>query len=167
MPGKLSSKKQPAEALGLADALPPLKRGRPRAAWFTALEVATWLDVDEGVVRRSLELEKFRKSLWPHAEKRGEPGVWMIAERDLQRLLGTRLPRPLWVSEFAEFIGYSVAQVNLWIRSGEIPSVMIYGRRRVMESVIWALPKHLPVRERKCPTIRKRVCVSEEAAVAA
>lgn len=166
MPGKLPSLKPMAEAVSLAEALPAPKRGRPSLAWFTAAEIAAWLDVGEGIVQRSLDLEKFRKSLWPHAEQRGKDGAWMIAERDLQRLLGPGIPRPLWVSDFADFIGYSVAQVNVMIRSGEIPSVMIYGRRRVMESVIWSLPKHLPVRERKCPIIRRKR-VSEEAAKAA
>lgn len=141
--------------LSLAEALPAPKRGRPSAQWFTAEEVATWLDVNTDVVARSLEMEKFRKSLWPHAELRGE--AWMIAERDLVKLLGPGIPRPLWVSEFAEFIGYSVAQVNVMIRSGEIPSVMIYGRRRVLETVIWSLPKQVPVkRARRCPQLVRK-----------
>lgn len=143
--------------LSLAEALPAPKRGRPSAQWFTAAEVATWLDVNTDVVARSLELDKFRKSLWPHAEPRGEAGVWMIAERDLVKLLGPGIPRPLWVSEFADFIGYSVAQVNVMIRGGEIPTVMIYGRRRVLETVIWQLPKAVPVkRARRCPEILRK-----------
>lgn len=166
-------KRSPADAdsnLSLAEALPAPKRGRPSAQWFTADEVACWLDVSTDVVARSLELEKFRKSLWPHAEARGANGAWMIAERDLIKLLGPGIPRPLWVSEFAEFIGYSVAQVNEFIRSGEIPTVLIYGRRRVLETVIWQLPKTVPVqRVRRCPRIKRPApsfFADEEAAAA-
>lgn len=145
------------EAKSFADAVPQPKRGRPSAQWFTAVEIATFLDVEAERVERSLELEKFRKSFWPHAERRGLDGAWMIPERDLVKLLGPSIPKPLWVSEFAEFIGYSVAQVGVWIREGVIPTVTIFGRRRVLATELWKLPKHRPAAiKRKCPRIDRR-----------
>lgn len=142
------------EVKSLGDALPERKRGRPRAAWFTAAEVAAWLDVDEAIVARSLSGKKFRKALWPHAEER--EGVWVIPERDLARILGPGIPRPLWVADFAELIGYSVPQVNFWISAGVIPFVMIFGKRRVLETVVWQLPKYQPATGRKCPRLPKK-----------
>lgn len=137
----------------MADVLPKRERGRPSAQWFTAAELATWLDVPEDRLVRSLTGEKLRRSLWPNAEQRGEAGEWLVPERDLLRVLGPGIPRPLWVSDFAEVIGYSVAQVSSWIRAGLIPTVLIFGKRRVLESVLWELPKHMPAKVRKCPKI--------------
>ncbi len=148
MPG---NEQKQSESLSLADAVPKRGRGRPSAQWFTAAEVATWLDVSAELVERSLSIEKIRTAFWPHAEARGES--WMVPERDLRRMLGPGLPRPLWVSDFAELIGYSVPQVNAWIREGVIPTVMIFGKRRVLETEFWNLPKHMPASGRKCPKI--------------
>lgn len=144
------------EGQSLADALPKRQRGRPSALWFSPEEVAAFLDVGPEIVLRSLEMPKFRASLWPHAEQGGPEGSWRVPERDVQKLLGPGLPRPLWVKDFAEFIGYSVPQVNVWIRAGVIPSVTIFGKRRVLESVIWELPKHMPAGSRPCPAVAKQ-----------
>lgn len=126
----------------------PQPRGRPRVEPYSAEEVAELLAVEPDLVRRALS-GRFRKDFFPHAVERA--GQWCIPPRDLRALLGPGLPRPFWVSEFAELIGFSVPYVNELIRAGIIRSTMILGSRRVLATEYWSLPKHRPTTLKKRP----------------
>lgn len=128
----------------------PKPRGRPRVEPYSAAEVAELLAVEPELVERALG-GRFRKDFFPHAFERA--GQWRIPPRDVRALLGPGLPRPLWVSEFAELIGFSVPYVNELIRAGIIRSTMILGSRRVLATEFWNLPKHRPTRLKKHPRI--------------
>lgn len=131
-----------------ASRLDAVKRGRPRVQPYSVAEVAELLDVDPAQVERALG-SRFRKDFFPHAFERD--GAWWIPPRDVKALLGPGLPKPFWVSEFAELIGLSVPYVNELIRAGVIKTRMILGSRRVPETEFWNLPKHRPAGLKKRP----------------
>lgn len=125
-----------------------LKRGRPRVEPYTVDEVAELLAVEPEQIQRAL-LPKFRKDFFPHAFESAEG--WRIPPRDVRNLLGPSLPKPFWVSEFAELIGFSVPYVGELIRAGIIKATMILGSQRILETEFWNLPKHRPSGLKKRP----------------
>lgn len=127
---------------------PAVTRGRPRVLPYSVDEVAELLCVEPEMVVRALG-SRFRGDFFPHAFEKD--GAWWIPPRDLRALLGPGLPRPFWVSEFAELIGFSVPYVNELIRKGVIKTRMILGSTRVPATQFWELPEHRPAGLRKRP----------------
>lgn len=127
---------------------PAVTRGRPRVLPYSVDEVAELLCVEPSQVERAL-LPRFRADFFPHAFERD--GAWCIPPRDVRALLGPGLPRPYWVSEFAELIGFSVPYTNELIRKGIIKTRLILGSTRVPATEFWELPKHRPDGLKKRP----------------
>lgn len=124
------------------------EKGRPRVVPYSVDEVAELLCVEPSQVERAL-LPRYRADFFPHAFERD--GAWCIPPRDLRALLGPGLPKPYWVSEFAELIGFSVPYTNELIRAGVIKTHMLLGSQRILETEFWDLPKHRPAGLKKRP----------------
>ncbi len=121
---------------------------RPRVVPYSVDEVAELLCVESEMVMRALS-GRFRGDFFPHAFEKD--GAWCIPPRDLRALLGPGLPRPFWVREFAELIGFSVPYTHELIRAGVIKTRMILGSVRVPATQFWDLPAHRPDGLKKRP----------------
>ncbi len=126
------------------------KRGRPRAAIFSADDVAELLGCPVARVLAALESPGLRAAAFPSAFFLR--GSWGIPEREVVKLLGPGVPQLFSVADFARLIGFSESHVYAMISDGVIEARKLLGLTRISADQYWSIPAERPACTAPRPT---------------